>query len=71
MNKQTKKKIHINNSYLYLKEIEFSGTNKFEIEIKLTNREDEANDYEIRDIPKILQILRILGFDNAFAEDDK
>ena len=71
MNKQIKKRIHINNSYLYLKEIEVDDTNRFEIEIKLTNREDEANYYEIRDIPKILQILRILGFDNAFSEDDK
>lgn len=60
------KKIKVND--LYLECINIRDEYYFDVEVRLTNKENSAKEYEVEDIPKILQILEIYGFKNCYAE---
>lgn len=59
------KVICIDDKNLYLKDliIEYD----FKVSIKVTNKKEEARLYILEEVPKILQILEVLGFHNTFA----
>lgn len=60
-----KRIICIDNKELYLKH--FTIEYDFEVNIKITNNKEDAQQYLLEEIPKILQILEVLGFHNTFA----
>ena len=60
-----KRKIRVND-VLYLKEFTI-GDNDFDVNIILTNKENQAERYNVDNIPAMLQILEILGFKNPIA----
>ena len=57
--------ICIDNKELYLEQ--FTIEYDFEVNIKITNNKKEAQKYILEEIPKILQILEVLGFHNTFT----
>ena len=60
-----KRKIRVTD-VLYLKEFTI-GDNDFDVNIILTNKENQAERYNVDNIPAMLQILEILGFKNPIA----
>lgn len=60
-----RRKIRVNN-VLYLKEFTI-GYNDFDVNIILTNKENQAERYDVDNIPAMLQTLEILGFKNPIA----
>lgn len=60
-----KRIICIDNKGLYLEY--FAIAYNFEVKIKITNKKEDAQEYILEEIPKILQILEALGFHKAFA----
>lgn len=54
------------NDVLYLKEFTI-GYKDFDVNIILTNKESQAERYNIDNIPAMLQILEILGLKNPIA----
>ena len=60
-----KRIICIDNKELYLEQ--FTVEYDFEVKIKITNNKEDAQKYILEEVPKILQILEVLGFHNAFA----
>ena len=59
------RKIRVND-VLYLKEFTI-GDNDFNVNIILTHKENQAERYNVDNIPVMLQILEILGFKNPIA----
>jgi len=60
-----KRIICIDNKELYLEQ--FTIEYNFEVSIKITNNKEDAQKYILEEVPKILQILEVLGFHNTFA----
>ena len=60
-----KRIICIDNKELYLEQ--FTIEYDFEVSIKITNNKEDAQRYILEEVPKILQILQVLGFHNTFA----
>jgi len=60
-----KRIICIDNKELYLEQ--FTIEYDFEVSIKITNNKKDAQKYILEEVPKILQILEVLGFHNTFA----
>ena len=60
-----KRIICIDSKGLYLKK--FIIDYDFNADIQITNQKNDAELYSLEDVPKILQILEILGFYNTFA----
>lgn len=60
-----KRIICIDNKELYLEQ--FTIEYNFEVNIKITNNKEDAQKYILEEVPKILQILKVLGFHNTFA----
>lgn len=60
-----KRIICIDNKELYLEQ--FTIEYDFEVSIKITNNKEDAQKYILEEVPKILQILQVLGFHNTFA----
>lgn len=60
-----KRIICIDNKELYLEQ--FTIEYDFEVNIKITNSKEDAQKYILEEVPKILQILEVLGFHNTFA----
>ena len=54
------------NDILYLKEFTI-GYKDFDVNIILTNKESQAERYNVDNISAMLQILEILGFKNPIA----
>ena len=54
------------NDILYLKEFAINN-NDFDVNIILTNKESQAERYNVDSISEMLQILEILGFKNPIA----
>ena len=65
MNKE-KRIIKVRNMYLYSFHIE--GLNEIQIDISLVGEKHRATEYEVKDIPRILQILKLYDFKDCFAE---
>ena len=57
--------ICIDDKNLYLKDLTVEYD--FEVSIKITNKKEEARLYILEEVPRILQILEVLGFHNTFA----
>ena len=60
-----KRIVCIDNKGLYLEQ--FTIEYNFEVKIKITNKKEDAQEYVLEEVPKILQILGVLGFSNTFV----